>query len=146
MIGRERAEDRQRGARAHALHRQQQPEPGTLGLLDEAVEMDVVLAHMGLDQELERLAVAGDARQGALGAEDEIAHPVDVQHQAVGARLIDDAGQESDHRATLSKARLDAAWWAWQMAHARASAASDESAAAPGSSRCTMASTWRFSA
>ena len=35
---------------AHALHGRQQAEPLALGGIDEAIEMDMVLAHVGLDE------------------------------------------------------------------------------------------------
>ena len=81
--------------RADALHRRQQAEPVALGLVGEAVEMDVVLAHMGLDQEPQRLAARRQPRQRARRAEDEIADAVDVEHDAVGAGLIDDRRRAS---------------------------------------------------
>ena len=55
-VGRQDREDRQGHAPADALHAQQQPEPVALGRIDEAVEMDVVFAHMGLDQHAGRPA------------------------------------------------------------------------------------------
>src|SRR6185312_2185909 len=76
-----------------------QAEPAALRLVGEAVEMDVILAHMRLDEEPHRLAARRHAAQGARRGEDEIADAVDVEHQAVAAALLDEAGEHRDHRA-----------------------------------------------
>ena len=56
LLRRERRQHRQREPGADALHGRQQPEPVALGGVDEAVKVDVVLAHMRLDQEPHRAA------------------------------------------------------------------------------------------
>src|SRR6266852_8914363 len=140
-IGRQHAQDRQSDPRADALHRGQQPERAALRLVGEAIEMDVILAHMRFDEEPQRLAARGRAAQGARRREDEIADAVDVEHETFRPALLDDAREHGDHRAApAAQARCVAAWWAWQMATARASAASPASIAAPGSRRRTIIS------
>src|SRR6266852_1233975 len=114
---------------------------GALRLVGEAIEMDVILAHMRFDEEPQRLAARGRAAQGARRGEDEIADAVDVEHETFRPALLDDAREHGDHRAApAAQARCVAAWWAWQMATARASAASPASIAAPGSRRRTIIS------
>ncbi len=84
--------------RADALHRRQQAERVALGLVDEAVEVDVVLADMRLDEKPRRLADGRQQAQRARRAEHEIADAADIDDDAVGAAAVDDAGQLGDHR------------------------------------------------
>ena len=67
-LGREHAQDRERELRADALHGRQQAKPLALGLVGETIEVDVILANMGLDEKPRRLApprrLAERARRG----------------------------------------------------------------------------------
>ena len=62
IVGRQHAQDRQRQLGADALHGRQQAEPVALGSIGEAVEMDMILAHMGLDQEARPAPPAAGSR------------------------------------------------------------------------------------
>src|SRR5690606_3597007 len=122
-----------------------EPEPAALAGVEKAVEMDVVLAHMGLDQEPRGAAAPGQPLEGAARGEDQIADSADVDDGMVVADAVDGAVEQRDHgaapaaTATLRR-RAVAAWWAWQIATARASSASGPAGAQPGSSLRTIMS------
>src|SRR5579859_412839 len=77
-IRRQRREDRQSEPRPHPLHRQEAAEPVALGGVEKAVEMDVVLAHMRLDEEPRRGADRRQAAERAGRTEHEIADAADI--------------------------------------------------------------------
>ena len=150
IAGAERREDRQRHPRAHALHRLQQAKPVALGLVDKAVEVDVILAHVGFDEQAHRHPRRRQRAQRASRAVDEIADPGDVDDRPVLADRIEHAGKLGDHRfGSVSAAALRrsvAVWWAWQIATANASAASLPAGGLPGSRRLTIQATCFLSA
>ena len=96
--GMSRRQDRQREPRADALHRHQQAKPVALGRVDEAIEVDVVLADMGLDQQPRGAAGRRQPADRAGRAEGQIPHPADIDHRPVGVHRIDGPGELSDHR------------------------------------------------
>ena len=67
---------------AHALHGHQQPEPFALGGIGKPEEVDVVLTHMGLNDELHRPTFRRQGGKRARGGEHVVAY----------ARHIDDDG------------------------------------------------------
>src|SRR6185312_3768141 len=77
-LWRQRRQDREANARADALHRRQQAEPSALGFVREAVEMDMILAHMRLDEQPDWLAARRRLAQGSARREDEIADAVHI--------------------------------------------------------------------
>src|SRR5262249_38919289 len=103
-LGGEDAEDRKAELGADPLHRRHQLEGVALGLVDEAVEMDVVLADMRLDDQPRRLTHRRQEAHGASRAEDEIADAADIDDDAVGAAPIDDPGELRDHGAASAMA------------------------------------------
>ena len=107
--GLQRREDGERDLGADALHRLQQPEPLALDVGEEAEEADLVLAHMGLDRKLDRLAGRRQRLQGARRAMHEIADAVDVDDDEVLAIAVDHALELADHRHRPQRAR--AALW-----------------------------------
>ena len=60
----------------------------------------MVLADMGLDQEARGTAGRRKPAQRAGRGEHQIADATHVDHRAVGADMVKDAGQLGDHRAT----------------------------------------------
>src|SRR5438034_2690062 len=152
LVGVERALHRQRDAGADALDGDQQAEPVARRSVGEAVEMDVVLADMSLDQQADRLSRRRQAGQRAAGGEHQIADAADIDNRPVDAGLVDEAGELGDHArppaarpgtAAACQCRAVPAWWAWQIATASASAASALVDIAPGSRWRTM--TWTCS-
>src|SRR5262249_39117034 len=146
---REDAEDRQRQLGADTLHCREQAKPLALGGIDEAVEVNMVLAHMGLDEQADGAAGRGQPVEAARRAEHLIADAADIDDGGIGALGIDDARELGDHEAppaAIFQTRRVAAWWAWQMATASASAASADCSRQPGSRRRTIICTCAFSA
>ena len=90
-------EKRERDPCADPLHRLQQPEPAALARLPKAVERDALLADLGLDQEIDRLARAGQGGERARGAEHQVADPADIDHRMVLAQAVQTAVQSGDH-------------------------------------------------
>ena len=88
-------------------------------------------------------ADGGDRAQGASRSGDEIAHAIDVEDQGLLVDAVDDALELADHAAPRARA---ARCWAWQMATASASAASEVDAVEAGKSILTIIATCRFSA
>src|SRR5580700_3068384 len=143
-LRRHRRQDRQGQPSADALHGCQQPKPVALGSIDKAVEMDMVLADMGLDQQARRGA-GQQLAQGASRAEGKIADAADINDRAVRGDRVENAAKLGDHRASLHRCTVPA-WWAWQIATASASAASGSAMAHPGNRRRTIICTCPFSA
>src|SRR6202046_1675650 len=98
---------------------------------------------MRLDQELRLFTDAGDCAQGARRSGDEITNAVDIENDGFLVHAVDDALEFADHAAPRARA---ARCWAWQMATASASAASEVDAVEAGSSILTIIATCRFSA
>ncbi len=148
FVGAQDREDRERDPRAHPLDALEAAEPFALGAIGEAEQIEAVLAHMGLDQKLDRLARPRQRAQRAARALNQIADPADVDHHMVLGQKLDQPGEARDHEVASASAqrRRVAAWWAWQMATASASAASLPLGTQPGSRRRTISATWRLSA
>ena len=85
------------GAGTHALNGGQQAEPFTLGLLEEPVEMNVILADVRFYDERHRLAAARQLREGPGGTEHQITDAVYIDHGPVLADRIEQTGQLGDH-------------------------------------------------
>ena len=142
-----RRQDRQRQPRADPLHRRQQAEPVALGGVDKAVEVDVVLADMRLDQQPRRAAGRRQPADRPGRAEGEIADPADIDDRAVRSDLLEDAGELGDHRAgprrksrSRPAVRRDARGRSPPPAHRRHRARRSRSPAAAGApSICTCA-------
>src|SRR3984957_4207910 len=140
---RESAENPQRDLGAYALHALQQAEPIALGVGEESEKPDRVFAHVCLDEQLRGLAGCGQRAKGPSRRGDEIAHAVDVEDDGFLVRAVDDPLEFADHATPLARAER---CWAWQMATASASAASEVDAVEAGNSTLTIIATCRFSA
>src|SRR6185437_7417809 len=133
----ERAEHGERHLGADALYRLQDAEPFALGVAGKAEQLDLVLAHIGLDRQRRRLARRRQRLQRARRAVHQIADAVDVEDDVVLAVRVDDALELADHRAaTFNFAAITTLprWCAWHTAMASASAASSDCGDAFGSS------------
>src|SRR5690606_20598193 len=119
---RQHRQDRQGAARADALHRGQQAEPVPLGGFQEAIEVDVLLADVGFDQQARRAARRRQHAECPARAEHQIADAADVENKVLLTDAVDAAGQLADHarlavrRAGSPQCTRVAAWWAWQIA------------------------------
>src|SRR5205814_7187250 len=129
----ERAEHGERDLGADALHGLQQAEPFALDVGQETEQPDLVLAHMGLDREHDRLALRGQRLEGAGRAMHHVTDAADVDDVEVVAVAVDDAFELADHCAATLRRTL-CRWCAWVTAIASASAASSFSGTAFGSS------------
>ena len=116
LIRRQQREHCQRKPRADALDGLQQAEPVALDRRLEAVEMDMVFAHMGLDDERHRFADGRQGTQGAARAIDQIADATDVDHGRVLSCVGKAAAEARDHAALPASAEAQRppvlAWWA----------------------------------
>ncbi len=90
-------EDGERDLGADALHRLQQPEPLPLDIGEEPEQADLILAHMGLDGEVDRLARRRQRLQGARRTMHEIADAMDVEDDEILAIAVDHALKLADH-------------------------------------------------
>ena len=95
----QRAEHRQRDLRADALHRLQQAEPFALHVAGKAEQLDLVLAHIGLDRERGGFALRRQRLQRTRRAMHLIADAADVEDDIIGAVALDDALELADHDA-----------------------------------------------
>src|SRR5262245_4049614 len=107
--------------------------------------MDVVLAHMRLDQQPRRRTGGRQTADCSRRAEGEVTHTVDVDDGAIGVYLLDDAGELGDHGRSPRNRRA-AACCAWQIATASASAASGLVLSQLDNNRPTINCTCDFSA
>ncbi len=87
--GLERAEHGQRHLGADALHGLQQPEPFALDVGEKAEQPDLVLAHMRLDRQRDRLARRRQRLQRARRAMHHIADAADVDDDEILAIAVD---------------------------------------------------------
>src|ERR1700733_6382048 len=140
---RERAENPQRDLGANALHALQQAKPIALAGREEAVQSDRVFAHIGFDEQLRRLTQGGNCAQGASRGGDQIADAIDVEDQGFFLDAVDDSLEFANHAAPRARPTR---CWAWQMATASASAASEVDAVEAANSILTIIATCRFSA
>ena len=110
-------DDGERDLGADPADREQLHEELALRRVDEAVELQRVLAHVqeGLDRDL---SPALGAAQHARRRGDEVADAVDVEQEAVGAPARGRAAEPGDHDAIRASGGISA----WQIATARASA------------------------
>src|SRR5262245_35126673 len=141
---RERPENRERDLCAHALHLLQRPEPRPLMLGGEAVEPDLVLAHMRVDREGHGLARRRERGKRPGADRHLVAHAARIDDDRAGRDGIEYAGELPDHHAAPScesaaSKRRQEREWAWVMAMASASAASALSKVARGKRQRTMA-------
>ena len=95
--GRQRAEHGERDLGADALHGLQQAEPFALDVGAEAEQLDLVLAHIGLDRQHRGLARRGQRLQRARRAMHLIADALHVEDHVVLAVGIDQALELADH-------------------------------------------------
>src|SRR5690606_5377219 len=130
---------------AHAGHAQQLEEQRALGRLGEAVQVEGLLAHVQVGQDLHRVAGVPRALGGAQGNVEPEGHAADVDDQAGGLFGGEPPAQGFDH--AFLRRLAARAWMRWQKATASASAAS----AGEGRSRscrcdCISAATWDLDA
>src|SRR6202021_571207 len=118
---------------ADALHGLQQAEPFAFVVGQKSEQADLILAHMGLDRERDRLAHRRQRLQGAARAMHQIADAVAVENDGVLAVAVDQPFELADHRAATSSSRI-CRWCAWVTAMASASAASSVRGSALGNS------------
>lgn len=81
----------------HPLHRVEQAEPVALGRIGEAVQLDGVLAHHGLDEQAGGGGGRGERAERAGGGLHQVADAVHVEHAGGVGELLDAAGEEGDH-------------------------------------------------
>ena len=112
LVRAEHREDRQRDPGADPLHRLEQAEPAALGAAAKAVQRDAVVAHLGLDQQVHRLARARQRGERARRARHQIADAADVDHGVVLTQRIERAAQARDHPAASRTDRSGARAWA----------------------------------
>ena len=98
------AEHAKRDLGADALHGLQQTKPFALDVGGEAEQLDLVLAHVGLDRQRRRLARPRQRLQRARRAMHLIADPADVEDDIVLAVAVDDAFELADHQAATFSA------------------------------------------
>src|SRR5262249_45960421 len=131
-VGRlERTQHRKRDLGADPLHGLQQAEPFALDVAEKTEQAYLILAHVCLDREHDRLA---DARQRLQGARRAMRHVTDAAHvddDVVLAVGVDDPFELADHWAAILASAL-CRWCAWVTATASASAASSLSGEALG--------------
>src|SRR6516164_3643021 len=103
--GLERAEHGERNLGTDALHGLQQTEPLALDVGAKPKQPDLILTHIRLDRERDRLADARQFLQRARGALHQVADAIDVEDDEILAVTIDDALELADHaRAYLADA------------------------------------------
>src|SRR5690606_12934420 len=90
----------------HSLNGHEKAEPIALGSFKKTIEMDVVLPHLGIDQESDRLPRSRELRQCSTGSEDDVADTGNIDQQVVLRDLIDDAAQLADHGPLPAPAQL----------------------------------------
>ena len=99
----------QRDLGADALHGLQQAKPFALVIAAEAEQLDLILAHIGLDRQHRGLAGRGQRLQRARGAMHLIADAADVEDHVILAVGIDQAFQLADHAPATFSRSADAA-------------------------------------
>src|SRR5262249_9615427 len=129
--GLERPEHRKRDLGPDPLHGLQQSEPFALDIAEKTEQAYLILAHVRLDREHDRLA---DARQRLQGARRAVRHVTDAAHvddDVVLAVGVDDPFEFADHWAAILASAL-CRWCAWVTATASASAGAPMSGEALG--------------
>src|SRR5262245_40502740 len=102
--------------------------------------MDMILAHMGINQQRSAITRLPNSRQGSRTGKNLVTDGLHVQKNMVLSEAVDNAGEFSDHFLPVIPAKAgillvtsedsgfrrndDGRWCAWQIATANASASS----------------------